>query len=123
MSAIDTTIRELRAKLAREGATFLIIYAEPNPLTNTVDTKITSNSSRSGVQAILTYILRPTSAALARLAAELEAGARAGAGMTPEALDKVRDDGAFLAAAKLLFEGLRPLLTIVGWEAEQQPPS
>lgn len=123
MSDIDNTVRELRTKLAQQGVTFLLVYAAPNPLTNTVDTKITSNSSRQGVQAILTYILRPTKDALARLATELEAGARAGAGMTPEALDKVRDDGAFLAAAKLLFEGLRPLLTIVGWEAEQPQPS
>jgi len=123
MSQLDETVHKLRAELAKNGATFLLIYAVPNILTNNIDAKITSNSSRQGMQAILTYILRPTSAALTHVATELEASARASVGMTPELLDKIRDDGAFLAAAKVLFEELRPLLTIVGWDVEQPQPS
>jgi len=123
MNQLDETVKELREKLAKAGATFLLVYAAPNVLTDTVDTRITSNSSQQGVRAILNYILRPTGEALKLLAHGFEQSARAAVGIGNAALDQARDEQAFATAAKSMFEAIRPHMTVVGWDTEQTKPS
>jgi hypothetical protein len=123
MTELDKTVAELRAKLARAGSRFLLVYTDKNHLKQTIDTRVTSNSSPEGVRAILTYIIRPTQEATALLAKTLIDVAKASAGVTPESIDKAVAELAFSEAAKVVFEKLRPLLTIVGWENEKPQPS
>jgi NAD/NADP transhydrogenase alpha subunit len=121
MTKLDETIAEFRQKLTDQGVTFFIVYSVKNFLTDNIDTRISSNSTQFGIRAILGAILRPTEQAIELVAHELEAGARAAAAgkATTDAIDKAKDDGAFLAAAKILFEQLRPFYTIMGWETEK----
>ena len=121
MTELDNAVLELRQKLAAAGAKFLLIYTTANPITDKIDTRITSNSDKGGVRAILTYILRPTKAALGLFAQALESSARAALGASVEAIDAAKDGGAFTTAAAALFESARPQLTIVGWDEETQP--
>ena len=123
MTQLEKTVAEVRAKLARTGAKFLLIYTDTNHLTQRVDTRMTSNSSPEGVRAILSYIIRPTQGATALLAQALVDTAKASAGSTLEVIDKAAAELAFSEAAKVVFEKLRPHLTIVGWEEEKPQPS
>jgi hypothetical protein len=130
MTKLEETIAEFRQKLADQGVTFFIVYSVKNLLTENIDTRISSNSTQFGIRAILGAILRPTERAIELVARELEAGARAVLSFDGETeavkvstIDKARDSGAFLAAAKILFEQLRPFYTIMGWETEKPQQS
>jgi hypothetical protein len=116
MNKLDQIVAEYRQKLADAGAAFLLVYSTKNVITDTYDTRITSNSSQIGIRAILASIMRPTPRAIELLARELEAGARASLGMESAVIDKAVSEGAFSNAAKVLFEQLRPHFTIAGWE-------
>jgi len=125
MTKLEETVAEFRQKLADQGATFFIVYSVKNLLTDNIDTRISSNSTQFGIRAILGAILRPTEQAIKLVAHALEAGARAVAmgRAATDAIDQVRDSGAFITAAKILFEQLRPFYTIMGWETEKPQQS
>jgi hypothetical protein len=126
MTKLEEIVAEFRQKLTDHGVTFFMVYSMKNLLTDNIDTWVSSNSpNRFGIQAILGVILRPTERAIELVACELEAGARAAASreVTINVIDKARDDGAFLAAAKILFEQLQPFYTITGWETEKPQQS
>jgi hypothetical protein len=116
---IEAIVEEFRAKLAAQGATFLLVYSagvSNGAEATEYETKITSNSSQAGVRAILAAIWRPTNRAVALAAKALEDTARASVGVTLGALACAARDGAFTSAATQLFEQLRPFYTIHGWE-------
>jgi hypothetical protein len=118
MTELDKTVAEFRDKLHDQGATFLLVYAVKNVITDTFDTRITSNSNQFGIRTILAAILRPTEHAIGLVAKALEDSARAAVSVLPQAIDAAVGDGAFSRAAMALFAEIRPHLTIAGWEKE-----
>jgi len=119
----EQTIDQFRKDMAAHGVTFLLIYSSHNLLTGKQETMLASNSTQDGVQQIMAAVWAPTEKAVGILARELESGARASLNLDAAALDKAAHEGAFLAAASVLLEMLRPHYTIFGWEKKEQKPN
>ena len=123
MTKLDEAIAKFRDELTAEGATFLLVYTVKNVLTDSLDTRITSNSSQFGIRAILAAIMRPTEKAVALVTKALAESALAATEATTDAIEAALAEGAFEAGAKILFEQLRPFYTIAGWETEKPQQS
>jgi hypothetical protein len=121
---IEDLVDEYKNKLSAAGAKIFLVYAYKEPFTDENVCKISSNADKQGIRAILHAILMPTKEALALVAQALYASASASTSTMQSAIDKAQTDGAFLTAAKSLFEHLRPYWTIKGWENDKpQTPS
>lgn len=118
MNQVEKIVAEARDKLTAAGSRFFMAYTVHNPLSGEPAVKLTSNSTREGISAILSAFLRLTPHGLKCLAAELANGARAAVGMAAKDIDGIAAQGNFLGAARVLFEALRPYFTIAGWETE-----
>jgi hypothetical protein len=119
MNRIEQIVAEARDKLTAAGSRFFMAYTIPHPM-NLGETavKLTSNSTREGISAILSAFLRLTPAGVQVMASELFSGARAAVGMAENEIVELATGGSFLGAARMLFEILRPHFTILGWETE-----
>lgn len=118
MTKIDEIVARFRNELDAAGSKFFMAYTVPSLHQDEVSVKLTSNSSREGIQAILAAFLRPTKAAVDLLAKELAGSARAGMDLKEDEIVGLVASGKFTDGAKLLFEQLRMLYTIAGWESE-----
>jgi hypothetical protein len=123
MTKLEQTIAEVREKLSNVDTTFLLIYSVENKLTESYDTRITSNSSQTGIRAILAAILQPCEKAIEIVAEGLEGAAFASQDVSLATLEQAKKDGEFIAAAKLLLDVLRPWYTIAGWTDDPKKPS
>ena len=123
MTKLEQAVAEAREKLTDAGATFLLVYSVENKLTETYDTRITSNSSQTGIRAILAAILRPCTKAVEIVAEGLEGAAFASHAVSLAALEQAKKAGDFVAGAKLLLDTLRPWYTIAGWADDSEKPS
>lgn len=115
---IEQLVVEYKDKLDKAGATFLLVYAYKNPISDQNVCQIVSNSGKEGIRAILHAILQPTKTGLELIAQALTSSAMAAVGVLPAALIEAQAAGAFATAARNLFEALRPHWTIKGWEKE-----
>ena len=116
MINLDQVIAEFRNKLADHNVTFLLVYSVQNPLTETIDTRITSNSNQLGIRAILACIWRPTEQAVNFLARALKDIAYASRDTTVQALDDADAKGVFQDSARIVLEGMRGSYSVAGWE-------
>jgi hypothetical protein len=116
MTPLQEIIAIFRDQLAARGSKFLLIYTEENPIAETLDCRVTSNSNREGVRAIMSFLMRPTPEALDLIAQALQDTALSGVDVLPMAIETAAAEGAFAEAAKVLFDELRGHLTIAGWE-------
>lgn len=122
MNNVETIVARFREEMQIAGSKFFLAYTVVDPLNDEVGVKLTSNSSQEGIRAILSAILRPTGKALDLLARELAGSARAGMDFEEKEIIQALATGSFHAGAKLLFEQLRMLYTIVGWEDDAMKP-
>ena len=118
MTLLQRDVAEFRERLTDRGATFLLVYSVPDLIKDEVNVQITSNSSQFGIRAILSAIWVPTEAAVKILANALLETAQASLGTSIKVLDQAEREGAFLDAARVLFNKLRGSYTIKGWEQE-----
>jgi hypothetical protein len=116
MTKLQEIVARFRDELAAHRSRFLLVYTEENVIGGTVDCRATSNSDRTGVRAIMSFLMRSTPEAIALLARALEEAALSGADVSPAAIRLAAAEGAFSEAAITLFDKLRGLLTIAGWE-------
>jgi hypothetical protein len=115
MTEKERIIDQFRKELEKYGVTFLLVYSSFNVERRQQETFMTSNSTPAGVQQILAAIWTPTEEAIAMLARELEAGARASVAQGLAVIEQAAQSHAFESAARLLFERLQTLYTIRGW--------
>ncbi len=116
MTKLQRIVADFRDQLATHGSRFLLVYTEENSITETLDCRVTSNSDRAGVCAIMRFLMRPTPEALALIAQALKDTALASADILPDAIEIAAKEGVFKESADTLFTQLRGLLTIAGWE-------
>jgi hypothetical protein len=116
MTDLDRAIAAFRDTLTDHQVTFLLVYSVQNPLTQTIDTRITSNSNQLGIRAIMACICRPTREALILLSCALYDTARAACNTTADSIDKAAREGTFEEGAEIILEKLRGFWTIAGWE-------
>lgn len=106
----EQVIARLRKEMAGAGITFFMVYCFPDVVADTFYTKVTSNSTREGITAILSTILQPTDAAVQLLVAAFARQAQALASQTDVQLDT--------DAARHLLEELCKRFTLHGWEKD-----
>lgn len=122
MNNVETIVARFREEMQIADSKFFLAYTVVNPLNDEVGVKLTSNSSQEGIRAILSAILRPTGKALDLLAQEIAGSARAGMDLKEAEITQLLAEGRFREGAKVLFEQLRMLYTIVGWEDDVMKP-
>lgn len=116
MTKLQNIVADFRDQLAAHGSKFLLVYTEENSITDTLDCRVTSNSDRAGICAIMRFLMRPTPEALALIAQALKDTALASTDILPDAIEIAAKEGLFTESADVLFTRLRGLLTIAGWE-------
>jgi hypothetical protein len=123
MTKADQLVAQFREEMSKLNSRCLIVFSDRDSITNEAVVKVTSNSTRRGVQMILASLLQPTKRAIEVLARELGLSAAAGAGMSKEDATQLALLPEFVRGAHALFEELRPHYTITGWDDEDLAPA
>jgi hypothetical protein len=121
----EQLVIEYKDKLDKAGATFLLVYAYKNPISDQNVCQISSNSSKEGIRAILHAILMPTKETVDLMTKAFFDLAVSTIGITETAIAGAHCAGVFHEAARSLLAQMRPHWTIKGWENGKPaiPPS